>query len=158
MLSNSYHRWHKCRKYYFSMRTRTYRDHMVQRVAIAALEYNHARYVAAILYITRNRSTQAKGAACCCVGTPHTTQRGERPRHSGAADPRLNRGCCIDSPLSLVSGCSVRTFEQSARLEILSMHGNTEKSTRLEILWMHGTEKTSTCQRRRGVQMMTRLG
>ena len=126
--------------------------------SLAALEYNHARYVAAILYITRNRSTQAKGAACCCVGTPHTTQRGERRRHSGAADPRLNRGCCIDSPLSLLSGCSVRTFEQSARLEILGMHGNTEKSTRLEILWMHGTEKTSTCQRRRGVQMMTRLG
>ena len=26
--------------------------------SLAALEYNHARYVAAILYITRNRSTQ----------------------------------------------------------------------------------------------------
>ena len=55
--------------------------------SLAALEYNHARYVAAaVLYITRNRSTQARPKAPPAAVSAHPTQRNEA---SGGGTPAL---------------------------------------------------------------------
>ena len=51
--------------------------------SLAALEYNHARYVAAILYITRNRSARRPKAPPADVSA-HPTQRNEA---SGGGTP-----------------------------------------------------------------------
>ena len=100
-------------------------------------------------YMTRNTNTteaQLLLAAVCSSGhttsallwcTPHNEMR----RRAEALCPR-GQGTVV----AYLSGCSVGTFEQSARMEM----------ARMKMFGMDASESTSTCQSRRGVQMMTR--
>ena len=132
-----------CGAYAYLMRT--YRE------SLAALEYKHACDPAAI-HVTRNTPTEARRAnglllaAVCSSGhttsallwcTPHNEMR----RRAEALCPR-GQGTVV----AYLSGCSVGTFEQSARMEM----------ARMKMFGMDASERTSTCQSRRGVQMMTR--
>ena len=82
--------------------------------SLAALEYNHARYVAAILYITRNRSTQE---ACSRDGSSirssgRTLHRRARLRRRRWADGRGAAEHGERAELGRVGGWLVRVRDE----------------------------------------------